>query len=345
MNGRHNIFFVSLFSLFVSFSCSTNKVSSSKIQYNFKSPDGKPDYSNLDYWAAHPWKWDPSDSVPAPLKHEKRDSVVDVFFLHPTIYTEEKRFEKINVAIDDAYNNEKTDLSAILYQASAFNQHARVFAPRFREAHLSVFSMQDKVLAKQALDFAYEDVKASFEYYLKYYNNGRPIIIASHSQGTTHALRLLKEYFENKPLHLQLVTAYVIGMPIPENYFSILQPCIGPLQTGCFNGWRTFRKGYTPEFVQKEKFTSWVTNPLTWKIDNQPADRSLNEGSILINFNKSFPETAGAQVNSNILWVDKPKFPGGLLFTANNYHVADINLFYINIRNNVADRVQQFLIQ
>ena len=34
----------------------------------FKSENGKPDYSRLEYWAAHPDKWDPSDTVPAPLK-------------------------------------------------------------------------------------------------------------------------------------------------------------------------------------------------------------------------------------------------------------------------------------
>ena len=65
--------------------------------------------------------------------------------------------------------------------------------------------MKDTSKAGKAFDFAYEDIKKSFEYYLQHYNNGRPIIIASHSQGTTHALRLLKEFFENKPLQLVAV--------------------------------------------------------------------------------------------------------------------------------------------
>ncbi len=41
-----------------------------------------------------------------------------------------------------------------------------------------------------AFDLAYEDLKTAFENYLKHYNKGRPIIIASHSQGSLHALRL-----------------------------------------------------------------------------------------------------------------------------------------------------------
>src|SRR4029078_10836007 len=56
-------------------------------RYNFENQSPFPDYSRLDYWSAHPWKQDPSDSVPAPLFNEQRDSIADVFFIYPTIYT------------------------------------------------------------------------------------------------------------------------------------------------------------------------------------------------------------------------------------------------------------------
>jgi hypothetical protein len=79
-------------------------------------------------WAAHPWKWDPSDSIPKPLRNETRDSMVDVFFLHPTTFTSLKSKEIGNAAIDDDYINAKTDYSTILFQASVFNQQCRVFA-------------------------------------------------------------------------------------------------------------------------------------------------------------------------------------------------------------------------
>jgi len=142
-----------------------------KDQYRFKSKDGKPDYSDLHYWAAHPWKWDPSDSIPAPLRNEKRDSAVDIFFLHPTMYTMKQKNNKLNADIDDEYINAKTDYSTILYQASVFNQHARVFAARYREAHISTYLIKDSVVAAAAFDLAYEDIKTAFEYFLQYYNN------------------------------------------------------------------------------------------------------------------------------------------------------------------------------
>ena len=36
-------------------------------------------------------------------------------------------------------------------------------------------------------------MKQAFQYFLENFSKGRPFIIASHSQGTHHAIRLLKE--------------------------------------------------------------------------------------------------------------------------------------------------------
>ena len=45
-----------------------------------------PDYSNLDNWAASPYKMDASDKIPAGLDDEEADKKADVFFIHPTSY-------------------------------------------------------------------------------------------------------------------------------------------------------------------------------------------------------------------------------------------------------------------
>jgi hypothetical protein len=330
-----------IFLSLVFFSCS-DKYLAFKDRYNFKSSDGRPDYSDLHYWAAHPWKWDPSDSIPAPLRQEKKDTVADVFFLHPTMYTMKMRLNKMNADIDDDYINAKTDYSTILYQASVFNQHARIFAPRFREAHISAYFIKDTTKAKAAFDVAYEDVKSAFEYFLTHFSNGRPIIIASHSQGTNHALRLLKEFFENKPLQEKLVAAYVVGMTLPKDLFVSLKMCEDETQTGCLCGWRTFRKGFRSAYVKKENGNSFVTNPLTWKTDEIYASRKMNKGSVLYKFNKIYKGTTDAQINTDVLWVKKPKFPWSFLYFARNYHAGDINLFYMNIRENVSQRIGSY---
>ncbi|MFZ1528094.1 MAG: DUF3089 domain-containing protein [Ferruginibacter sp.] len=308
--------------------------------YDFRSEDKKPDYSKLEYWAAHPWKWDPSDSVPAPLrKNYIGDSTVDVFFVHPTTLFG-KNEERWNAPIDDAAINKKTDYSTILYQASVFNEQCRVFAPRYRQANLNAFFTIKKDTAARAFELAYTDVREAFEYYLEHYNGGRPIIIAAHSQGTVHAARLLREYFEGKKLYNKLVCAYLIGMPVRDDYFNQLLPCKDSLNTTCFCSWRSFKKGYTePVYVANETFKAVVTNPLTWRTDETAAPRKLNQGGILKNFNKLSKRVVSAQVHGNVLWTSKPRFFGNFLLRTKNYHIGDINLFYMNMREDVKRRV------
>jgi hypothetical protein len=98
-----------------------------------------------------------------------------------------------------------------------------------------------------------------------------------------------------------------------------------------------------PEYIEKEDPPSYVTNPLTWHTNERYASPSLNKGSVLRNFNEVIKNTCDAQVHGGVLWINKPRFPGGVLYTSRNYHIGDINLFYINIRQNVAERIQAFL--
>ncbi len=311
-------------------------------RYTFKSADGSPDYSQTDYWAAHPWKKDPSDSIPAFLQKENRDSLADVFFLHPTTFTRKKDSINTNALIDDPYISAKTDYSTILYQASVFNQQSRVFAPRYRQAHIQNFYSGDTLKSKAAFEQAYADIKAAFVYYLSHYNQGRPIIIAGHSQGAFLSERLLKEFFENKPLSKQLVAAYIVGWPVPGHYYSSLSVCADSLQTGCFCSWRTYRIGYRPPFMQREKDTALVTNPLSWTTGPEFVSRTQNKGA-LVRYNKLYHKSTDAQIKDGLLYTRKPRFPWSFLYRSKNYHVGDINLYYMDIRHNVAQRIAAFL--
>lgn len=316
-------------------SCGNKYTSFSKL-YEFDHSSSVPHYNNLNYWAAHPWKQDPSDSIPAAIVNEIRDSVADVFFIHPTTYTRKRK--DMNADINNADLNAKTDYTSILYQASVFNQHARVFAPRYRQAHLSAFFTKDSA----AFETAYDDVRNAFLYYLQHFNNGRPIIIAGHSQGALMSIRLLKEFFDGKPLQQNLVAAYVIGWPVLKTEFTQLKPCSDSLMTGCIISWRTFKKDYEPAYVAKEK-EAYVTNPLNWKTDTAYASKEMNKGSVFLKFNEIVLNTTDAQVNGNVLWVHRPKFPGSLFYRSRNYHIADINLFYMNIRKNIEQRMNAYL--
>jgi hypothetical protein len=332
--------------LFFIIGCSSNK-QQFKSNYQFDTTVSLPDYSNLNYWAAHPSKKDPSDSLSFTLKKNYQpDTLFDVFFIHPTTYTDLLMPLGWNAPINNIDLNIKTDYSTILFQASIFNEAGNVFSPRYRQANLGAYypkSKEDTLTALSAFELAYSDIKAAFQYYLANYNNGKPIIIAAHSQGSTHGKRLIKEFFDSTQLQNKLVVAYLVGMPIPANYFKNITPCITPDQTGCICSWRTFKNGYEPDYLQYEHYPAIVTNPLTWDSKIPAASRDINKGGILLKFNKIVKRVANANVNGNVLWSNKPHFFGNILYNTKNYHIGDYNLFYLNVRENVGLRAKRFL--
>ncbi|WP_235298764.1 DUF3089 domain-containing protein [Portibacter marinus] len=307
-----------------------------------------PDYSELKYWAAHPQKKDNADRTPGSIYEDMQsEAEADVFFLHPTTYTKEKGNTEWNGNLDDEELNEKTDETAILFQASVFNGAAKIYAPRYRQAHIFSYYTRsdgyDQSSAEQAFELAYSDVRKAFEYYLQHWNEGRPIIIASHSQGTTHAKKLVKEYFEGEPLMSQLVAAYLIGIPVSKSEFSELEPCQNSTETGCYVSWRSYQRGYLPQWKDGAEDIV-VTNPLSWTTDTLYVPASENDGTVLYDFNKGVKKgIVDAQRHKGHLWVTKPKFRGSIFLRTRNYHIADYNFFYANMRENAKERVQAFL--
>jgi hypothetical protein len=322
-----------------------------------------PDYSNLYFWASSPFKHDPADIIPAFLKDENRNSNVDVFFIHPTSYLgyanttqileQDNNWMKIldelktvswNADLTDSAINKRTDVGSILNQASVFNGSCRIFAPRYRQANIKAFFVRDSPSAQKAFDLAYGDIRKAFEYYLSHDNNGRPVIIASHSQGSLHAIRLLREFFDGKPLQQKLVCAYIIGYQIPVGTFKHIPVGDTPEATGCYVGWRSYQKGEISGPVKLEEGNSVCVNPLTWKTSTEWAPESLNSGSMLL-FNILAPHavSAGIEPASKILWVSLPEDLGEKIKKLQNLHIYDYNLFWMNIRINIKQRTDAWL--
>jgi len=307
--------------------------------------DIKIDYSNPDNWAALPDKMDNADLVPGNYTTDKQpDSQVDVFFLYPTSFSNKSDVMIWNAAIDDKEVNQDTDERSIKNQASIFNQVGKIYAPRYRQANYAAYFDEDKINSQQAFDFAYADVVDAFEYYINHYNKGRPFIIASHSQGSTHSMRLIKEHIENTKLAKQLVVAYVVGMPVPESYLNT-PPCLSPGQTGCICSWRTYLDKYEPDHVaSEEKMIS--TNPITWDQSSGFSNKKDHKGSVLFDFDKGiYPKIMRAELHGNILWIKKPDIKGKILLQRKNYHIGDFNLFYKDVQENAKLRVDNYLNQ
>ncbi|UOR05423.1 DUF3089 domain-containing protein [Hymenobacter aerilatus] len=309
-----------------------------------ETPPSPPIYSDSAAWAALPTRPDSADTVPygSDLRDQQQQASADVFFVHPTTYYGRKSW---NAALDNDLVNKFTDREVIRKQASVFNAAGRIYAPRYRQATLyAFFEKKRKHNGEKALDLAYTDVKASFEYYLAHYNQNRPIILASHSQGTVLATRLLREFFDQDPaLRRRLVAAYLIGYKVPATTYQVLRPCADSTQTGCYVSWNAvnWRKPF-PRFEG-----GVAVNPLTWTTDTAYAPATLNQGSVPQSFDRIDRGVADAKVHNGLLWLHDPAANGytrvrifGHHQLHYSFHLVDYGLYYINLRRNAQTRVR-----
>ncbi|MCD8528660.1 MAG: DUF3089 domain-containing protein [Chitinophagales bacterium] len=290
-----------------------------------------------------PWRDDTADDTPNKKFTNRQDSAkVDVFFVHPT--TIDKMYKHWNADISNEKLNKKVDNLPIKHQASVFNGAARVFAPRYRQANYEAFMQLGTANSNQALALAYQDVKAAFLYYLQNWNEGRPFIIAGHSQGTFHNIALVKDVIDTTALLNQMVAAYLVGMPVKSSDFSTCQPCQNEWDTNCFLTWNTVKRKSYPKYYDQYFKGAVCHNPLSWEMNEYYCDAACNDGMVPKEFKKYSKENYGAQVHNGILWVDPVKVPG-IPFTkfVKNWHIGDYNLFYGNIRYNVNERVNVYL--
>ena len=296
------------------------------------------DYRLSTNWAALP------DQLPAGIAKRCTDTSLwakaDVFYVYPTLNTEntDKRW---NVPLDDSEQLKKIMESALPYQGSAFVEAGRFYCPLYRSAHLRSYYVSDPA-GKAALELAYADVRAAFLYYLEHHNNGRPIILAGHSQGSTHCGLLLQEFFDGKPLQKQLVIAYLPGIGILPSDLKQIPLLTAPAQTGGYVTWNTFKKR-----IDKKAYEMWykgraVVNPVTWTLAKE-APKDAHKGFLYFD-EKIYTGLFQTHLIDGAIWIDRP--PGKFVLmslTMRNYHIGDINLFWQDIRENSRVRVQAYV--
>jgi hypothetical protein len=326
----------------------------------------EPDYSQQENWAALPIKADPSDLVPAGEEAPIGPRPIDTFFIHPTgLLSAASWTSPMNL---DSGTEENTQWM-MANQASAYNGCCNVYAPRYREANIFAYFGEEAV-RDEVLAFAYEDVRNAFDYFLEHFNDGRPFIIASHSQGTHHALRLLAEEIDGTPLRGRMVAAYLIGgaiIPVSPAWFasmSEIAPCQRADDLHCVVHWDTMPEGADP---MERAAESLCTNPLTWQVNEEMAASELNEGAVVPEgtYNTAFGSADDLPTQQVFEALEAPQegqtwaqCGDGSLFARNQqgtgfeamgsdemgtYHGLDYALFYMNIRNNAQLRAARFL--
>ncbi len=277
-----------------------------------------------------------------------------VFFIHPTSYLSRENW---NAPIGD----EEAERIARIYvrgMASPFNAAQEIWAPRYRQATMGSF-LTDAPEGQQAIDAAYADVRDAFEFFLATVDADMPIVLAGHSQGSLHLLRLLREEVSGAPVADRLVAAYVIGWPISvEHDLPALgfDACATPAQTGCVISWSSYAEPADPSDVietyrDSEGFDGEMrgdsmilcTNPLRGTFGGS-APASANLGTLVPEDSMETGELVPGAVparcdDRGLLLIGDPPELGSYVLPGNNYHVYDIPLFWANTKADVARRV------
>ncbi|MEN9999813.1 MAG: hypothetical protein RI922_2803 [Bacteroidota bacterium] len=293
------------------------------------------DYSKPYNWAVLPGNY------PEQLERFGAKSLndsIDVFFVYPTLLTD-KKDKRWNVEMEDSVQHKMVLNGPIQFQLSAFFEAGNIYAPFYRQAHLRSYYELEKG-GKEALMFAYEDVKSAFEYYLEHYNKGKGIILVGHSQGSTHLGFILRDYFDGKELQNKLIAAYIPGIGFEKNQFQTIPLMTDSSQTGGFVTWNTFKRKLDKESYVFYKNKACI-NPVTWDT-TKVAGRELHKGFLFSN-GKFYDHSFSTHLGNGIIWISTPHFPFRyLVFTMKHYHVGDINLFWEDIRLNALNRVKSY---
>ncbi len=302
------------------------------------------DYSDPRHWLSLP---------------DRPSKPVDVFYVYPTTYHKAHPDEPNYCAIDNP-GMMKGAAFTFSHQATAFGTAGNIYAPYYRQVdsgYMLSFPAKDRGKIQDPVSI--NDVTAAFEYYIKHYNNGKPYILASHSQGTVMLKLLLSDYMAAHPdVFSRMIAAYAIGYPITAAYLSSnkhLKFAEGPGDTGVIISYNT----QSPNIpaggnVLLGDDIGIVINPVNWKRDETLAKASESLGSSIPGADGTFakvPAYADARidlakgvlicssVDSNALELLYPSRNYGL----GVYHIWDYPLYYYNLRENAERRTNNFI--
>jgi Protein of unknown function (DUF3089) len=295
-------------------------------------------------------------------KPKKIDKPVDVFYVHPTIYSA-KSPHNMDISTPGLRTFAK---GLTVAQAGVYSKSANLFAPFYRQQSGAV---QDDFTARGGTNMFIEpsfqlgarDVEAAFDYYLKHFNNDRPFIIAGHSQGTMTLINLMRKRFNDSKLQKQLVAAYLIGYSVTKNdlkKYPWMKRAQGAEDTGVIITYNTEGPGSTGSPVCLKG--AIAINPLNWENDSTPAKRSAHLGAVFFNAAKGkliekIDNFAEAHVDTEkgvlvITNMKKPVSPAIDLvhlgrFPAGVYHKFDYAFWFNNLKDNVKKRINSYLKQ
>lgn len=279
----------------------------------------------------------------------------DTVYLYPTCYLDESEDAK---PICDIDNEAVRERAGDIYenQATVFEESTNVFAPYYRQSNINkVAGMSHEELEEYQMNEQRTDVYAALDYYFENYNEGRPFIIAGHSQGSIMTKIVLGEYMAAHPEYYErMIAAYPIGFSITRDWLSehpYLKFAEGADDTGVIVSWNTEGTGNQGQDNLVVEPEALSINPINWKRDDTYAGFEENLGSRILNEETGEYEIvkgiADAQVDTErgvvICTAEDADYAPAELFGPESLHGHDYDFYYENLRENVGDRVKAWM--
>ena len=277
------------------------------------------------------------------------DKDVDVFLICPTVDT---RSETNSFDLNDKLKAQF--VYALDLEKGIYDETGRLFSPYYRQMSMNAYKLSEEERA-QAREIARKDVSAAFRWYLDHENSGRPLILAGFSQGAEMCLELLKEYYggdgaEARSLRGNLITVYAIGWSVTEEMLEAypqIVPAKGEMDVGTVVCFDCEDGTLTGSLVIPEGTKALSINPLNWKTDGTAADKSLNAGAVMSIGAEPIPALCGAYIGPRgelvVTDISAADYPNPIdIFSEGSYHVYDYMFYFMNLKQNVADRTAAF---
>lgn len=292
---------------------------------------------------------DPNNWLSLPETTEKN---VDVIFLYPTVYGTMTEAAEDMAYIDDMPMRIGAALSAAT-QASVFAESCNLFIPYYRQFTVEALLEMDESYPQLMEYCVSQDIYRMLDYYFKYENQGRPFLLAGHSQGSMWLTYVLEDYMAKHPEYLEnMVAAYVIGYSVTEEYLARnphLKFAEGADDTGVIVSYNTEGPGNKDQFNCVVQEGALSINPINWRRDDSYASVTENMGSLNAE-GKMGPGMADARVDpergvvvcESIEAVPELQAAMAEYFGPESYHLQDYSLYYGNLQKNVADRIAAF---
>lgn len=282
---------------------------------------------------------------------------VDLFYLYPTV-AKHADYPDGSSDIDDQMRKDAANI--FNSTGRAFAGYTNVYAPLYRQNAMVVSedidpSDYDDIYQTVKNTLGHEDVINAIDYYFKHFNNGRPYILAGHSQGSCQILCILEDYMKDHPEeYSRMIAAYAVGEGVSQSYLdknTHIKFATSASDTGVLISWNTEGPaksgGYLKSFLIPEDCV--VINPITWGRDTGYASADMNKGEYVDLGDGKYTTLAGqndAQINADrgsitCTTIDD-YIPNGVMGDV-SLHMYDYKAYFKDITDNGYERVSAYI--